>query len=83
MDSLERAAQAMDCKLVYGFVPRRALEELIEERAKRRAREVLASTAHSMALEDQSPSEDSEEVQLAQLVRELAEKSGPALWEDE
>ena len=83
LDTLERTAQAMDCKLVYGFVPRRALEELIEERAKIRARDMLAATAHSMALEDQSPSEDSEEVLFAQLVRELSEKSGPALWEDE
>src|SRR6056297_2717580 len=31
--SLEKAANAMDCRLVYALVPRKPLEELVEERA--------------------------------------------------
>lgn len=83
LNTLRRAAQAMDCQLVYAFVPRRPLQELVEERSRIRARRILDATAHSMALEDQRADADTEADQLEQLIRELAEKSGTYLWEDE
>jgi len=82
LETLRRAAQAMDCKLVYAFIPRVSLKELVEERARSRARSMLEATSHSMALEDQRADADTDSAQLEQIVRELAEKSGPALWED-
>lgn len=82
LETLRRAAQAMDCKLVYAFVPRAPLQELVEARARSRARSILEAISHSMALEDQRADADTEADQLARLTRELAEKSGPALWED-
>jgi predicted DNA-binding mobile mystery protein A len=36
--SLARAAEALDCQLVYALVPRRPLEGLVEERAAAHAR---------------------------------------------
>ena len=83
LDTLRRAARAMDCQLVYAFIPRRPLQELVEERARSRAKSILDATAHSMALEDQRADADTDRAQLEQLNRELAEKSGPHLWEDE
>ena len=82
LESLRRAAQAMDCQLVYAFVPRSPLQELVEARARSRARSMLEAISHSMALEDQRADPDTESDQLAQLTRELAEKSGSVLWED-
>lgn len=83
LDTLQRAANAMDCKLVYAFVPRRPLEELVAERAEKCARTILDATSHTMALEDQRADADTEAEQLKKLIRELTEKSGSALWEDE
>lgn len=83
LDTLQRTAHAMDCQLVYAFVSRRPLQDLVEERARKRARYILEATAHSMALEDQRTDAETEQAQLEQLVKELTEKSGPALWEDE
>ena len=37
LNSLERAAHALDCRLVYALVPRRPLKELVTERAERLA----------------------------------------------
>jgi len=81
--SLERAAQALDCRLVYVIVPRKPLEELVEERAARLARKRLQATGHSMALEAQSVEAADENAQLKQLTRQLIESAGSALWEDE
>jgi len=36
--SLARAAEALDCRLVYAIVPRVSLEKLVEDRAARLAR---------------------------------------------
>ena len=82
LDSLERAANALDCRLVYALVPRRPLESLVEERAEQLARKRLNATAHTMALEAQSVSPDAQRVQLQQLIRGLIDGKGSALWDD-
>lgn len=51
--TLERAANALDCRLVYALMPRKPLETMVEERAFRRAKEQLRATRHTMALEAQ------------------------------
>ena len=83
LDSLERAANALDCRLVYALVPRKPLETLVEEHASAVAKRRLGRTAHSMALEAQSVERDDEQEQFKALAAELAEKSGSALWEEE
>ncbi len=40
--SLARAAEALDCRLVYALVPRRSLDNLVEERAAAHARAASA-----------------------------------------
>ena len=80
--TLERAAQALDCRLVYALVPRKPLEALVEERASKVAANRLKRTSHSMALEDQRVSAADEEEQLETLTRKLVETAGSALWED-
>jgi predicted DNA-binding mobile mystery protein A len=83
LDSLERAAHALDCRLVYALVPRQSLESKAEERAIKLARQRLQSTSHSMALEAQRVDREDEEFQVREMARRLLEKSGSALWEDE
>ena len=83
LDSLERAAHALDCRLVYALVPREPLESIAEDRALKLARKKLKSTSHSMALEDQRVNPEDEERQIRELAKRLLEKSGSALWEGE
>jgi predicted DNA-binding mobile mystery protein A len=83
LDSLERAALALDCQLVYALVPRRPLEELIEQRASELARKQLQTTRHTMALEAQPVDAADEDAQLKRLTQELMNKAGSALWEKE
>lgn len=83
LNSLEKAAHALDCRLVYALVPRRPLDELVTERATRLARKRMASTRHSMALEAQSVEQADEQEQLRRIIERLLEKAGPELWRDE
>ncbi len=83
LQSLERAAQALDCRLVYVLVPRKPLDAIIAERADKLARRQLRATSHSMALEAQAVEAADEEAQRERLTRQLIEGPGSALWQVE
>jgi predicted DNA-binding mobile mystery protein A len=83
LESLERAARALDCRLVYALVPRKPLESLVEDRAQAFAKKRLRATSHSMALENQRVDEADEQDHLERLVQKLLDQPGSALWEVE
>ena len=83
LNSLEKAAHALDCRLVYALVPRNPLDELVTERAERLAKQRLKSTSHSMALEAQSVDAADEREQLKRMVQRLLEKAGSELWAED
>ena len=83
LDTLERAAQAMDCQLVYAFVPRKPLKALVEDRARVIAKERLKITGHNMALEAQSVLAEDEQEHFEYLVRKIIENAGSDLWKDD
>jgi predicted DNA-binding mobile mystery protein A len=80
--SLEKAAQALDCRLVYALVPREPLGDIVKGRATLLARRRLESTGHSMKLEAQGVDALDEDEQLKSLVRQLIEQGGSKLWEE-
>jgi predicted DNA-binding mobile mystery protein A len=53
LETLRKAAAALDCTLVYAIVPNRPLETLVEERAQALAKAALARVDQTMRLEDQ------------------------------
>ena len=83
LDSLERAARAMDCRVVYALVPIKPLDDLVKERARIVAKKRLQSAQHSMALEAQSVEKSDEEEQLKHLIERLIKKAGSELWKDD
>lgn len=81
LETLERAARALDCRLVYVIVPNKPLEELTRERAERLARKQIESTRHSMALEDQGVDASEERAQIEALTHTLLARSSSELWD--
>lgn len=71
--SLVRAANALDCRLIYAVVPRSTLESLVEERAVMLARKRLTPIPDGKA---------HEAAQFEQLVRHFVEHSGSKLWDE-
>jgi len=82
MDTLERAANAMDCKLVYTLVPRKPLTELVEDRARILAKKKLKVIGHNMALEAQSVLDEDEKEHFDAMVRKIVENAGSNIWKD-
>lgn len=58
LDSLRRAADALDCTLVYALVPRRGLDATVRARAEELADDDLRHVERTMALEDQAVAVD-------------------------
>jgi predicted DNA-binding mobile mystery protein A len=54
LSTLRRAAQEMDCTLVYAIIPNSSLQEAVENRAEQLLDAQTLRVAHSMLLEDQS-----------------------------
>ncbi|WP_370156394.1 mobile mystery protein A [Ferrovibrio sp.] len=57
IDSLAQLALALDCQLVYAFIPNnkeKSLRKIVETRARKVALKALAAVNTTMALEDQA-----------------------------
>lgn len=78
--TLQRYAAALDCELSYVLIPRRPLQETIEERADRIARDEVSRVRHSMALEDQLTSKNHLEREVAELRNKLLGGKRSRLW---
>lgn len=81
LETLERAARALDCDLVYALVPRQPLDDMVEARAHEKARALLGTVEHSMGLEDQRVAPAVGHEHLDALVRTLRDQQG--LWRED
>lgn len=79
--TLQKYAAALGCELSYVLVPKRPLQEMIEERAEFIAREQVSRVRHSMALEDQQTGKEHLERQVAEIRRKLLEGKRSRLWQ--
>jgi len=80
LDTLRRAAAALDCELVYALVPRQPLSEIVEARRNALAEAAYRRTADSMALENQLEDDDAGR---ALKIRALGDAiSSRDLWRD-
>lgn len=81
LDTLSRAAAAMDCELVYALVPRTTLEESVRAQARRKAVRHLAEVAHHGRLENQEVPPDEHAAQVEEFASWFADRRG--LWTDD
>jgi len=82
--SLDRAAKAMGCRLVWAIVPEwgyGSLEEIVEKRAKKLAVKLVKAVDHSMKLEAQGISAEASRKQADELAMELIRNGDPRIWE--
>lgn len=82
INSLREVANAMDMKLVYGFVSKHeSLEQMIEQRAKIVATEIVMRTNNTMTLEDQQNSVSRIEKAITQKTAEIKYEMPKYLWD--
>lgn len=80
LELLEKAAQALNCKLVYALVPEESLEKTLETQSLKVARQILQKTLHTMDLEKQSVEAAERELHLQEVATELKNKLDSRLW---
>ena len=78
LSTLARAADALDCDLVYALIPRQGLTDQVRQRAEVVARAELAPTLATMHLEDQGLDTEQADEAVADRVAELMHERG--LW---
>lgn len=81
--TLEEAATALNCKLVYCLVPIEPLDAVLKQRAYALAKRRLDLSTHSMDLEAQTVSAQEKNQQLEEFVKELLIKRPKDLWDEE
>jgi len=83
MEALRRAADALDCDLVYALVPRQhSLDAAVAAQARRVAERLVQRAGHTMALEEQHVPARETEDQIAVVTRRLLAEWPRDLWDD-
>ncbi|MNL20937.1 helix-turn-helix protein [compost metagenome] len=81
LQTLQESAEALNCEFVYFFVPKgEGLQKSLEEQARKTARDIVRSTEHTMQLEAQDTSRQSQQQLLENIALELLNKEDRRIW---
>jgi predicted DNA-binding mobile mystery protein A len=78
--TLTRYAEVLGCEVRYVLVPKKPLQEMVEQRAEAIARADVAAVHHSMALEAQATGTEQVERQVSELRRKILAGNRSRLW---
>lgn len=70
--TLKKMAEAMDCELVYSFIPKKDIRTTIHDKAMAKATDIISSAELHMKLEDQSVGGNKKE-RIERLAKKLIE----------
>ena len=71
LNTLRRAAEALDCTLVYALVPRTSLDDAVKQRARKIAMRDLKRVTHTMRLEAQGTDDADLEARIERYIRNV------------
>jgi len=82
LELLKKAADAMECRLIYAFVPKdefSEIEEIIDSKAKELALKILTNVEHTMKLEKQGSEFNKND--LEELIKDLKDSFDSRIWD--
>ena len=82
LKSLSKAADAMNCTVVYAIVPKSSLEETLREQISNRAKERVKHVSHTMRLEAQESGRERESDELNEIFHRMLINPPRNVWED-
>jgi len=83
LKTLRHMAEGMGCRVVYAIVPESSAGDIVAERAREKAQQLIHKTSTHMALEQQSLDEKQLSFELDRLQRELIQEMPSDLWNDD
>jgi len=81
INSMKKAAEAMDCIFVYALVPRDSLEANVERQARKYAEKMHAAIQHTMVLEQQGLNIDESGQGIQANTDKLVRNSSKEMWD--
>lgn len=81
LKSLQKAAEAMDCVLVYALIPRTDMGASLRKQAEKVAADTMKNISHTMQLEDQGLTKKEESKQIEAKVDEWVRNPPRWLWD--
>lgn len=79
---LQQVGYALNMKFVYGFIPQSGtLKQMIEEKARELAKEIVLRTSNTMHLEDQENTKERIEKAIQEKTEEIIQKMPRFLWD--
>jgi predicted DNA-binding mobile mystery protein A len=82
LHSLQRAAEALGCRVVYALVPDKPLEKIVRERAEHVADLRAAAIEHTMRLENQTVRDKTAARKLREQLAEDLSRRPARLWDE-
>lgn len=83
LETLKKAAAALNCKLVYAIVPETSLEKIYDEQALKVADNLFRKASHTMELEKQGVDDIENREQLSDLYNEIKYSMNKKIWDNE
>ncbi len=81
LKTMRKTAEALDCVLVYGFVPLTSLEETVRNQARKVASKRLARASHTMGLENQALGDGENNEVLSHMIDDIIDELPSNLWD--
>jgi predicted DNA-binding mobile mystery protein A len=79
--TLKKAADALNCTMVYAFVPNESLSAMVEIQARKLASKLTRSVSQPMMLEGQSVAEEVQRYSVEETVQEIVRQTPKAIWD--
>lgn len=80
LNQLQQIAEGLNANLMYAVVPRKSIEEILEDRAAEIAHSILEISHQNMFLEAQQLSKEKQHESTKMLIKELINAGGKVLW---
>lgn len=83
LQTLEKVARGLNCKVFYILIPEKTLEETVEKQIQKKAEEIINSVSHSMILEDQKINPKEMQIQLESIIEDIKKRTNISMiWDD-
>jgi len=83
LSTLKKVAKGLECELLVRFVPQRGLDQILDERARGKAKKLISMSSGSANIELQKPSKEIIDDEVERLADEIIRTKRSILWDED
>ncbi|MGH7884997.1 MAG: mobile mystery protein A [Thermodesulfobacteriota bacterium] len=83
LKTMQSMATSMNCKFIYAIVPEKSVEDILKDRARKKAQKIVEEGSKQMAMEQQFLSKEQIAFEVERLQQEMLKDRPANFWEDE